>query len=167
MRITREKAEFVAGKLVESKREEVKEKRNELKAYVKEITLKRVPTSVSQMFKEFPEWVNASNQIRINNVSLNNYILKNHVIDEKVPAIHDFNVTDSEAKKVHSLVDEIEKISDVADKLRTEIEILLINIKTYKRCETEFPEAFSFLPLEVPNAQLSVSVESVREKLKK
>ena len=119
MRITREKAEFVSGKLVESKREEVKEKRNELKAYVKEITLKRVPTSVSQMFKEFPEWVNASNQIRINNVSLNNYILKNHVIDEKVPAIYDFNVTDSEAKKVHSLVDEIEKMSDNADKLRT------------------------------------------------
>jgi len=75
-----------------------------------------------------------------------------------------YEITKEENKKLFTLVQKREKQKNEIKNLRKEIKQALINLKTFKRVETEFPEAFKFLPKNVSTA-LVVNVDSIKKQL--
>ena len=165
MRITKDKAELVAERLTSKHNDVIKEKQRVLTEYVGQVVVSKIPEAVKQMFKEFPEWVCSSRNIHLKHHLLDNYSYRSHFISVLIPVNESFVVTDKEAKKVVKMVDEIEQLKKDLKKLKKEIEAAVYNLKTYKRCETDFPEAFKWLPMEKPTAEISIKIEDIRKQL--
>ena len=168
MRISKEKATNVAEKLLNPKREKLENLRKELSDYVTEIAKSHIPKPVNDMFKEYPEYVNSvSNSIQIEGEFIDNWSLKHRHISETIPHKNKpILVTKNQSKKIRNLFDKEERMRLEINKLRREIENAVFNLRTYSRCEKEFPEAFKFLPKKNITTALQVNVQDIRSKLK-
>lgn len=167
MRITKDKASLVADRMTIKHNDVINEKKRLLNEYVGNLAVSKIPEAVKQMFKEYPEWVRSESTIRLKHYLLNNYNYRNHYINVEIPCNDEccYVISDKEAEKVVKMVDEIESLRKERKQLKEEIEITVYNIRTYKRCETDFPEAFKWLPLEKPTTEISIKIDDIRKKL--
>lgn len=165
MRITKEKAKLVAERLTSKHNDVINEKKRLLDEYVGQTAVSKIPEAVKQMFKEFPKWVKSQRHVSLSNYLLNDYYYRNHNISVEIPYHESFCVSDEEAEKVVKMVDEIKTLTRERELLIKDIEVTVYNLRTYKRCETDFPEAFKWLPMEKPTAEVSIKIDDIRKKL--
>lgn len=167
MRITKEKAELVAKKLTEKKVEKCKNLQNKLAEYVTEIAKSKVPKPVMDMYKEYPKYTKSKEySICIQGEGIDNYRLSSQGITEKIPYTgEDVSVNKKQSDKIQKLHYKIEDAKKEIKQLQREIETAVYNLRTYNKCEKEFPEAFKHLPKEAITTALSVNISDIRNKL--
>lgn len=167
MRITKEKAQNVAKKLVEAKKEKLELKIGKLKEFSYELAKSKTPKEVLEIFESQKDFINTSSQVQFVNINLNDWYLRRVNLDSDVPVSYNhFTITDAEAKVILKMNNDIEKYRDEILKLQDELEVAILKMNTYKRCENEFPEAFALLPKEHMSTSLMINISSLREKLK-
>lgn len=161
--ITKVIASEVAIKLTAKKQKEINLLRTELREEFESIYLKTIPTEVLKCFEKFPNYFESRNEISVSGNGLNWQRL---FFTRKLPVNSGTylpNKVDAESllKKENNIQDRNKEIL----KLRTEIEIALFSLRSYKRIIEQFPEAQPFLPEKISNA-LAINISDIQSKLK-
>jgi hypothetical protein len=166
MRITKQIANDVALKLLEKKREVLKEKEKNISFRLRHMVEKHIPICVLDLSKKEPNYFTWSDNVSING---NGFNYKHFDLDKEVPSKHRFNTlfepNETEAKELSSLINMFEKEKEEIKNLQKEIEITLFNLRTYNKVSENFPEALPFLP-KGQNTSLSLNLSDLRNKLK-
>jgi hypothetical protein len=168
MRITKEKAELVAEKLTAKKKEKRDLIIKQLEDFSTEIALKNIPKPVMDMFAEYPKYINTRSYINIQGEGINNYSLNYRNISRELPREKgdgDLSVTKEQATLIQKLHDLEQSMRSEINLLEREITDAVYNLRTYSRCENEFPEAFKHLPKEGITTAVSINIEAIRAKL--
>lgn len=162
MRITKQIAENIAEKLTEKKVKNLEDQKQKIKDLVTELIREKTPNEVVLLSKKQPSFFTITDIFRFDTEDFKwEYFQSN----EKFPTTENhYEITKEENKKLFNLLQKREKIKNEIRQLRKEIEQALINLKTFKRVETEFPEAFKFLPKNGSTA-LVVNVDHIRKQL--
>lgn len=162
MRITKQIAENVAERLTETKVKNLEAQKQKIKDLVTELIREKTPHEVVLLSKKHTSFFTITDRFRFDTEDFKwEYFESN----ERFPSTEKhYELTKEENKKLFTLVQKREKQKNEIKQLRKEIEQALINLKTFKRVETEFPEAFKFLPKNGSTA-LVVNVDSIRKQL--
>jgi hypothetical protein len=162
-RITKTIAEQVAKKLTEKKSNEIKELRLQLKQKATEIKLANTPVVIMDLFKEYPDFFNEKSGEYINGPGLNRYSSFSYT--EEMPGINEgLQITAEEAEQIIEIDDKIKDLTAAINKVRTDIEVALLSLRTYNNIEKEFPEAFAHLP-ERTSMALAINLADVRKQI--
>jgi len=161
--ITKVIASEVAIKLTAKKQEEINLLRTELREEFESIYLKTIPSEVLKCYEKFPNYFEARNEV---SVSGNGFNYQRLFFTKKLPTSSSHylpNSVDCESllKKENAIQDKSKEIS----KLRTDIEVALFSLRSYKRIIEQFPEAEPFLPEKISNA-LAINISDIQSKLK-
>ncbi len=166
MRITKEKAEFVAKKLTEKKMEKRQELINELKEYCTDIAVLKIPKEVIDVWKKHEKYINLRNYINIEGSGIDNYDLKRQDVVDYMPTDErNISVTKKESDYIQKMTWKINDMYNECRQLRREIENAVYNLRTYAKCEKEFPEAFKLLPKQAVSTALAVNINDIRNKI--
>lgn len=164
-RITKTIAEDVARQLTAKKSEEVDKLKNDLKLLNTQIYVSKLPSSVMDMFEDYPEYFNKSSSESVTGPGLNKW----HRVEftRSLPRSNNnsINLDAKEAQKIIKLEDKIEDKGKAYKELFEKIEIALINLRTYANVQREFPEAFKLLPASNIGMKLAVNVADIRKQL--
>ncbi len=162
-RITKQIAENVTEKLVNKKRNELIQINDKISELATQIVLKNTPKEVLNLFKTRKNYFQSTSSVRFDN---NDFKWEWFTLYETLPSDNNhYPISDEESKKMFDLINKRDKAKSDLRKLKSEIYQALINLKTFKRVESDFPEAFEFLPKNGSTA-LVVNVESIRKQLK-
>ena len=166
-RITKQIAEDTAKAMTAEKANEVKKLKGEFKEAVRQVALLRVPEAVKAFHseKEFEPYVNMQSYF---NLCGHGFEYKG-VYVEDIPWNCDPNRLDLSLEEGKLLWD-MEKAYENADKktkeLKSQIFVALYEtLKTYKKVEEHFPEAFVHLPKLSTSTALSINLDALRQKI--
>lgn len=162
-RITKEIARNVAIELTKVKKEQLKKIQLQLKDIVSEIYKQQLPEEVVSLFKKYPKYFQTAISTRINSPGFQWEFFNIIEMPQKTTA---FTVNDTQGKKIISLDDTIRSKRKDLEKLVSNIEATLFNLRTYKNVEKEFKEAFILLPEININTALSININDLRIQLK-
>lgn len=167
-RITKQIAEDTAKAMTAEKANEVKKLKGEFKEAVRQVALLRVPEAVKAFHaeKEFEPYVNMQSY----------FSLCGHGFEYKGVYVEDIpwncgqgNRLDL-SKEEGKLLWDMEKAYKNADKKTKELEsqifvALYETLKTYKKVEEHFPEAYQHLPKLSGVTALSINLDALRQKI--
>jgi len=165
MRITKEIAKSVAFRMTEKKRKELDLLNKNLSELAYELALSKINKSVIESFNKHKKYFKTFSSFKVigNGFNYEYFSFNNKLPCEDIYSVtYEFDVKNS--KKLLDLLNEKNKLSEDLIKLRNDIEIALIGLKTYNKIESEFKEAFVFLPIKV-STELTVNIDKIREKL--
>ena len=163
--VTKAIATEVAIKLVAKKKEAIEKLEKELKSLTVDAYKKTVPKEVLDVFEKYPDYIRTSTYCSLSGHGWDWQILKFGVtLPKKNNSGTQFDAKTSE--KLRKLFDKIQADSTKMRKTLHEIEVTLFNLRTYKRVEENFPEAFALLPAKITTA-LSTDVSTLRQEIKK
>ena len=164
-RITQEIARSVARQMTEKKTLKLESIKKELQSVACELAKKMIPKEVLVCFEKYPSYFNCTTNIQVGGQGLNWEYLE---LEIKLPSPNGNylkeTLKDKDAIQVKKLIDSISKLDTEIDRLKDEIGTALLSLKTYNRVQTEFPEAYTYLPIKV-SQELTVNINKVREKL--
>ena len=162
-RITKTIAENVAIKLLEKKYAKIEEIKEGLKVKFTEIYKKQLPKEVLELFyKKQGFFYQRTNFVLDGNGHSHNIIYTTEPLPYLSGAVS-LDVEDS--KIILDIMNNISNLESEYNKLKLEIETTLLNLRTYSKISSEFPEATPFLPNTTSTA-LSVNISDLRNKLK-
>ena len=142
--ITKVIASEVAKKLTENKSKNIEKLNVNLKTEFQKIYLKRLPKEVYETFEKFPSYFNARSYVQLTG---NGFDWQSLSFLKPLPySERSFVPNEQEAEKLLKMKNEVDKAKNEKDKLVSEIETALIGLRTYKRVQENFPEAFELLP---------------------
>jgi len=163
MNITKTIATEVAEKLLSKQALEIKNLRSKLESTFDEIYLKTIPKEVVELFKKYPNYFRTRSGFQL---SGNGFDWKSVTSSKELPCINgSFQPNEKDAVILQKSINEIDKKKLEYKKLHSEIETALFGLRTYKRVEENFPEAFIFLPNSISN-KLIVNISDLRNKIK-
>jgi len=163
MNITKTIAAEVAEKLLSKQALEIKNLRNKLESTFDEIYLKTIPKEVVELFKKYPNYFKTRNNFHL---SGNGFDWKSITAYKSLPYInYAFQPNEKDSIILHNSINKIDKKKSEYKKLHSEIEIALFGLRTYKRVEENFPEAFLLLPNKITTS-LAVNISDLRNKIK-
>jgi len=163
MNITKVIATNAAEKLTEKQKAEIKTLKNELSVVFEEIYLKSIPKNIIDAHKKNPNYFRQRQDFQL---SGNGFKYEYVNCMNNVPYISNcFLPDEASAFVIRGMLDKIEDKLKAYQKLFKEIEIALFQLRTYKRVEENFPEAFLLLPNQTTTA-ISLNISDLRQKLK-
>lgn len=161
--ITKTQAAEIAVKMITEKEAKVTNAKQLLVTAFTRIYLESIPEGLTSIHEKFPDYFNTRRGFNLSGNGFNYQFVQT---DRLVPARGTtFCPSKSQAKELKPLFDRVEKEEKDYKDLKKELEITLINLKTFKRISDNLPEAIPFLPTKMTTA-LVVNLESLREKLK-
>lgn len=161
--ITKTQAEEAAVKLTATQQKEYDKARKETQTCFTELYLATIPEEVKSLFEKYPSYFVSRKEFQLHGNGFN----WQHVntLKEVPCAKRAYSPEPKEAEKLLKLLNiEAEKRSEL-EKLRSEIEIALNSLRTFKRIKESFPEASKYLSIKTSTA-LAVNLSEIREKLK-
>jgi len=163
MNITKAIATEVAGKLLSKQVLEIQTLRKELEYKFDEIYLKTIPKEVVELFKKYPNYFYTRRNFQL---SGNGFNWKSVSTSKDLPSINgSFIPNATDAVILLDAINIIDTKKSEYHKLTSEIENALFSLRTYKRVQENFPEAFVFLPNSISN-KLVVNISDLRNKIK-
>jgi hypothetical protein len=163
MNITKAIATEVAEKLIQKQGLELNELKDSLKVKFEKIVIDATPKDVVDFYKKYPNYVETRQSFQL---SGNGFDYKYLNTKSSIPAFKSsFQPNERDAIILHGILNEIDKKEKEYKKLFSEIEIALFSLRTYKRVEETFPEAFLLLPNKITTS-LSVNISDLRQKIK-
>jgi len=163
MNVTKAIATEVAEKLIQKQGLELKELKQDLKQKFEDIVLNTIPKDIKDFYKKHPRYTNTRQSFQL---SGNGFEYKYLNTKNEVPAVtNSFQPNEADALVLHGLLNEIDKKEKEYKKLFSEIEVALFGLRTYKRVEENFPEAFLLLPNKITTS-LAVNISDLRQKIK-
>jgi len=163
-RITKEIANEVARKLTTKKTEEIQKLDLLIQETLELFILKRVPKDVIEFQKTNPKFTYSTSSFRLIGNGFNHKYL-NTKNDIPYNGNNIFEPKPDEAKKLLEMINKKSDLKSNLNKLFSEIENLLYNLRTYNKVIIEFPEVEPFLPKTISN-KLMVNVNDIRQQLK-
>lgn len=163
-RITNKIAEDVANLMVQSKQEEINLKKEELKEYVTRIYRKSLPKEIMDIYEKYPGYMIHCNLVQLSGKGFNHEYVNIHSSPARKDYYTVINIDDEDADKVKNLYDHIKDSNKNIKALKRDIENALKNLRTYKKVESEFPEAFKHLPDKV-STEVSICLKSIKDRL--
>lgn len=169
-RITKQIAEDTAKAMTAEKVKEAELLKARFKAAVTRVALKRVPEAIQALYRE--------NEFKPYLISRNYFSLHGHgfsyrgvYADQDIPWHGGSNVLELSQEEGTALWN-FEKEYKTADlkvqELREEIEVTLYHtLRTYKKVQDHFPEAFVHLPKLSGVTALSINLDALRQKISK
>lgn len=166
-RITKEVAEQVAKNLIEPKVQEKAKLSQLLTNHLRDYYLTTIPEDVLIEFHKNKDYFSTCYSIRIQGEGVSDAYTY-YSIGEELPTSNKkdrIQLPPKTAEKAVKLIDSIRDKKTEIEKLSREIQIALYNLRTYKNVETEFPEAFKYLPEAKVNTALAINIKDIRCKL--
>ncbi len=171
-RITKTIAENTAELLLKDKFEEIEKSYDELKELLLIHHNEQIPDKVKECCNEYKEFFNIYYNLysgwELGNMIIglnendknheNNYIIRKHESGNII-----FKSQDEKSKFI-KIFQKLNKKKIELENLKTEITQTLINLRTYKKVEDEFNEAFQLLPI-VTTTAIAINMSSIRTKL--
>lgn len=169
-RISKELAAIIAGQLVAHKYAAIEQLKKEYNTFIFDTFQEQTPKEVKDFFKKFPDYFEIESHInftghgfRWEQVYISDTEEKAPIIankDNKAMLTLDKSLASQISKRLHA----IEKAEDQYKKVKGEIRMALINLRTYKNITDKFPEAAEHLPkISVP--AVIVNIEGLRKKI--
>jgi len=163
MNITKTIAAEVAEKLLSKQALALEALRKEAGEAFTKIYLKTLPKEVVAAFEKYPAYFQTRSGFQLNG---NGFNWQSITASKKLPySANAFSPTATEAAILLKVVNAADTKKFEYKKLFSEIETALYGLRTYKRVEENFPEAFVFLPNSV-STKLSVNISDLRNKIK-
>lgn len=169
-RITKQIAEDVSKAMTVEKVKEVELLKARFKAAVTRVALKRVPNVVQGLFveTELKPYFNTRNYFALKDQGFH---LTGVYADQDIPWHGGSNVLEL-SQEEGTFLWNFEKEYKTADlkvqELREEIEVTLYHtLRTYKKVQDHFPEAFEHLPKLSGVTALSINLDALRQKISK
>ena len=168
MNITKSIAENVAIAMTKQKQDEITKVGREMADIVQDYVVKCLPKEVKSFYKSHPKWVNKSSFFVVRGVGIGYYI--NQETDELPIQNHDKIVVlpDSEAVKYMALFNRKKDLKDEVSALVADIKNALLTMRTYKRIEEQWPEAFALIPKDEAKKPTGVAINlsDIKKRLK-
>jgi hypothetical protein len=149
MRVTKSKAELAAKKMTSKTFDHLQKLRSDYAEKSYRFASKLIPDEIMKMNKKHPGWLKSSCNCVFFGEGINHRV--EATLKKPLPIkageyrLH-LELTPSESKEIASDYREIHETEKRLRELRRDLTNVLINLRTYKRVETEFKEAFKFLP---------------------
>lgn len=162
-RITKQIAEAIAKQLTAPKRAEIAELRAAFKTFVTQKYIESLPAGILAATK-FKDFFNTTSQTRLVGEGLplgyKWYALAG-TYPKNEAVVH---VNPQDAQTVLRYENQLETLNQQANDLEREIGNALLNLRTYKNVEQEFPEAAALLPVK-ENSAIAINLKDIRCKL--
>lgn len=114
-------------------------------------------------FKKYPKYFETRRSIQL---SGNGWNWRSLSLGEQIPYTGCcFNPDEKDGDFLLKLKNSYDQKHKDLELLISEIETSLISLRTYKRVEENFPEAFAFLPKKITTS-LSININDIRKKIK-
>jgi len=166
-KISQDTAYNVSKKIVEPINKKMIEIEKQIGELCREYYLKTIPEDIKKMYEKNSEWMHTLTSVYLKSEGFNN----RNVSIKGCPnnssyGYKELPLTKEQAKALHKLDEQKEKLSNKYKTTQREIKATLLALGTTKRIAAQFPEAVAFLP-EAPkeNTQLMVQLQPVRTKV--
>lgn len=164
-RITKQIAEITANELVKSKKEKIKNLESEFKEKLYQIVLQNTPDDVVKFYKKYPSFTKTNFYVEI---SGNGFEHQRITLDSSFPS-KDANrfqfLPDPEtAKELLTSFNQIKDLKESSDRLKSDLERAIFNLRTYKSVQENFPEAFLLLP-KIENNSVQINLSDIRNRI--
>lgn len=166
MKISKQTAEKVANEMTSKKQEELKKMTDTLEILGYEIAKSVIPKDVLIIYEKYKYYFNTSNTLLISGPGINKESIN---FKKELPTTQwciNKTLNKNESEKIRQLLDKKLDLNKELILLKNDIVNALLSLGTSKRIETEFKEAFKFLPKNTENKALIVNLDSIRTKLK-
>lgn len=161
--ITKTQAEEVAVKLTAKQQKEYEKARLETQTFFTEKYLSTVPEEVKNLFEKYPSYFDSRKEFQLQGNGFNwQYV---HTLKEVPCSKRTYSPGPKEAEKLLKLLNFEDLKRSELKKLRSEIEIALNSLRTFKRINESFPEARPHLTIKTSTA-LAVNLSEIRDQLK-
>jgi hypothetical protein len=165
-RITKQIAEVTANELVKSKKEKIKILESEFKKKLYQMVLKNTPDDVVKFYKKHPNFMKTNFYVEI---SGNGFEYQRITLDSSFPSKNGDRfqlLPDVEtAKELLSSFNQINDLKEQSDRLKSDLENAIFNLRTYKSVQENFPEAFLLLP-KIVNNSVAINLSDIRNRIK-
>lgn len=168
--IAKYKIDSIASHLVEDVRVKIKELEEELETEYSEMALKLMPAKVVEAMKEHPEYFYIGNPYIYVKGTKNSHSISLKV---QLPRMYNSNIpgiSEEDKEYISRKVDILQDMMDSKSVLYRKSICAIEKIKTYKRLQVEFPEAYKILiekvdKGDVKDGSICDTVESLRAEL--
>jgi len=168
MNITKELAGKIATEITNPIKVEMEKIDTEISEIVCSDYLKSVPDEVLKVSKKHYQYFNDNNsQFLYTGTGLGNcgtYIAGDIPRDERGTYRDYFKVSDSSAKRIVKLLNNKKNLREKLDRMIEQTKSILLSLRTYKKIQTEFPEAAKYLP-EKTTTTLAIPIENLRKEI--
>lgn len=161
--ITKTMAAEAAKKLTEKKAEDLQKSAEKISEVFEEMYKKTLSSEVLDLFEKHPSYFKSRTSFQLKGEGLNyEYVCLNKGLPY---SSNIFTPTKTQAAELRKALDSIERKRKILHDLKTEIEITLWSLRSYKKIAEFLPEAVPFLPQKMTTA-LAVNVSDLRQRLK-
>lgn len=163
--ITKDHANIIAKEMVKKMNEKIRLKEEDLSQYITEQYNATLPKDVLSLFNQYPNYFRKAGRVLLKGNGLNSgfNLLKS------VCAVSDYQIAlqpdPAAAKIISKSLSEIEKLETKRNQLKVQIEQTLLSLKTYKRIEDQFPEAFALIPQRGTINAVAIPIDDIRKQL--
>jgi hypothetical protein len=164
-RITKQIAEITANELVKSKKEKIKILQSEFKQKLYQMVLQNIPDDVIKFHKKHPKFIKTNFYVEI---SGNGFEYQRIALESEFPSKNGERfqlLPDPEtAKELLKSFNQIKDLKESSDRLKSDLERAIFNLRTYKSVEENFPEAFLLLP-KIENNSVQINLSDIRNRI--
>ena len=163
--ITKDHANFIASQMVKKMSAEIQSHQEALSQFVTDRYNETIPADILDAYKKYPNYFKRASRILLRDNGLND----SFGLFKPVCALSDFQAVfqpDTPAAKVISKhLNQIDKLKTKRDSLKKQIEQTLLSLRTYKRIEDKFPEAFALIPQRSTVNAVAIPIDDIRKQL--
>lgn len=163
--ITKTHADTIAKEMVKKMTDKIQLKKVELSQYITDQYNATLPKDVLNLFNQYPNYFKRAGTVLLKGNGLNS----GYYLSKSVCAVSDYQVAlqpePAAAKIISKSLNEIEKLETKRNQLKVQIEQTLLSLKTYKRIEDQFPEAYALIPERATVNAIAVPIDDIRKQL--
>lgn len=170
-RITKQIAEDVSRAMTAAERSNEEQLKANFQTLVLNAAFNRVPKAVKALYEhsDIRPYISTVQNLRLSGTGFN---MKYMYTDEPIPGIHDktlvVQLTDDEADELFKMENAYKEAEKKTKQLQLEIQVALYEtLRTYKKVEEFFPEAYQHLPKLFGVTALSINLDALRQKISK
>ncbi len=154
-RVTIQLAHDVAADMVRERRTKNHEFQNEIHAFLFNKVMEKVPGVIKEAYNrpEFKDYIHVDNSIRLvgRGLDFNYYPLSDFYFPSSRDERMTITLEGSEASKIEKMIAKYSEEYKAINALEKQLRAVLLDLKTFKRVEESFPEAFAFFPKKTEN----------------
>ena len=169
-RITKQIAEEVAKAMTAEKAKNVADLKGLFTKTVEEIALTKIPEAILKIIQDpnLCRYLQLTDYVHLNDYGFH---YKGVCLEEAIPCTQRNSVlslTENEGKLLWNLEQKYKKAKKEVEDLHQEIYFTLLHtLKTYKKVQDHFPEAFEHLPKVGTPTSLAINLDALRHKISK
>lgn len=163
--ITKTQAQEIAVKLTETHKKDYDKACKETQSFFTEKYLATIPEEIKTLFEKHPSYFTSRKEFQLQGNGFSwQYI---ETLKEVPFSKRTHSPEPKEAEKLLKLLNTEDEKRNELRKLRTEIELALNSLRTFKRINESFPEANKYLIIKTKTSiAVTLNLSEIREKLK-